>query len=117
MKLRAAGEFASENLNVAAKYAEYLTRADESSVAKLRPDCGTVVGKGLSRVAVYRDDNGALHEFSAVCPHLACIIHWNHAERSWDCPCHGSRFSRYGEVVNGPAITNLRALSREEAVR
>ena len=50
-----------------------------------------------------RDGNGTAHEMSAVCPHLGCIVHWNGAEHSWDCPCHGSRFDQDGTVTGGPA--------------
>jgi Rieske Fe-S protein len=56
---------------------------------------------------VYRDDAGKLHEFSAVCTHLGCVVHWNPAERTFDCPCHGSRFDCMGKVVNGPANSDL----------
>jgi glycine/D-amino acid oxidase-like deaminating enzyme/nitrite reductase/ring-hydroxylating ferredoxin subunit len=114
--VRSAGDFARENLNVAARYAELVTGGDIHSVQDLSLNSGAVIRKGTSKIAVYRDEHGELHEFSAVCPHLKCIVHWNHAEKSWDCPCHGSRFSRFGEVLNGPAISNLKALSRAEAV-
>ena len=57
--------------------------------------------------AVYRDKAGELHSFSPVCPHMGCDVRWNDAERSWDCPCHGSRFAPTGEVLNGPAVTNM----------
>ena len=57
---------------------------------------------------VRHDDAGTLHEFSAVCTHLYCIVNWNPVEKTWDCPCHGSRFDRYGKVVNGPAIAELK---------
>jgi Rieske Fe-S protein len=60
---------------------------------------------------VYRDDSGALHERSAFCTHLGCIVRWNSMEKTWDCPCHGSRFQTDGHVVNGPAI---RALSNAD---
>ena len=63
---------------------------------------------GARKVAVYRDEHGALTEFSAVCTHLGGVVHWNDAEKSWDCPCHGSRFEATGPVINGPAITGLR---------
>jgi Rieske Fe-S protein len=62
---------------------------------------------GLHKIATYCDDSGMLHEFSAVCPHLKCIVHWNSAEKTWDCPCHGSRFDALGHVLNGPAATDL----------
>jgi len=55
----------------------------------------------------YRDDNGLLHIVSAECTHLKCMVVWNKDELSWDCPCHGSRFSYTGTVINGPAITDL----------
>ena len=58
-------------------------------------------------LAVYRDERGNIHQLSAVCPHLYGIVHWNDTEKTWDCPCHGSRFDPYGKVVNGPAIVGL----------
>ena len=53
------------------------------------------------------DEAGVLHEFSAICPHLKCVVRWDHAEKSWDCPCHGSRFDALGKVLNGPSIADL----------
>ena len=61
----------------------------------------------MSKVAVYRDDRGQVHERSAVCPHLGGIVHWNAAETTWDCPCHGSRFDPLGKVINGPSNVDL----------
>jgi Rieske Fe-S protein len=58
-------------------------------------------------VAVYRDLAGTVHKCSAVCTHLGCVVEWNHVEKSWDCPCHGSRFDAEGRVVMGPAIDDL----------
>ena len=60
------------------------------------------------KCAVHRDHAGELNVVSAVCPHMGCIVHWNEAETSWDCPCHGSRFSIDGEVLEGPAIAALK---------
>ena len=68
---------------------------------------GAVVRRGTGKLAVYRDEQGTLHTRSAVCPHLGCLVGWNTSERTWDCPCHGSRFDCYGTVVNGPANRNL----------
>ena len=59
------------------------------------------------RLAVSRDAAGALHAVSAVCTHLGCIVSWNDAEESWDCPCHGSRFAPDGSVLQGPAVHRL----------
>jgi Rieske Fe-S protein len=62
--------------------------------------------KGQS-VAVYRDDQGAIVERSAICTHMGCTVEWNDAERTWDCPCHGSRFQPDGKVIAGPAESPL----------
>ncbi|MFN2383193.1 MAG: FAD-dependent oxidoreductase [Gemmatimonadota bacterium] len=107
ISLRAAGAFARENLNVAAQYAEYVGPGDAGSVDELKRGSGAVLRRGLDPVAVYRDEEGTLHQRSAVCPHLGCIVAWNGAERTWDCPCHGSRFDAVGRVVNGPALSDL----------
>jgi Rieske Fe-S protein len=61
----------------------------------------------MSKVAVYRAEDGTVHERSAICPHLGCIVAWNPIEASWDCPCHGSRFGSVGAVLHGPAVGNL----------
>ncbi|WP_394808959.1 Rieske 2Fe-2S domain-containing protein [Nitrosomonas sp.] len=62
-------------------------------------------------MAVFKDEQGKLHPSSPKCPHLGCIVHFNSAERSWDCPCHGSRFDTDGEVLHGPASTSLPIIS------
>jgi glycine/D-amino acid oxidase-like deaminating enzyme len=109
--LRAAKEFTREALNMAAQYTDWLKPADVGTVEEIPPGSGATVQHGLSKQAVYRDDAGAVHRFSAVCPHLGCIVHWNASERTFDCPCHGSRFDALGQVINGPAN---RALTRLE---
>lgn len=68
---------------------------------------GGIVSSGGAKVAAYRDDEGGLHAVSATCTHLGCEVAWNAAERSWDCPCHGSRFDPDGQVLNGPAMKPL----------
>ncbi|OBU68473.1 [Fe-S]-binding protein [Stenotrophomonas maltophilia] len=68
---------------------------------------GAIVEHGGQRCAVYRDEEGRLHVMSAVCPHLKCLVQWNGLEKSWDCPCHGSRFSATGALLEGPARTGL----------
>ncbi len=73
----------------------------------IAPGEGAVVGDGRAQRAVYRDPEGGLHELSARCTHLGCIVAWNSGDRSWDCPCHGSRFEPLGEVINGPAVNPL----------
>ena len=100
-------EFVKENLNVAAQYASWVTGGEVSSVGEIAPNTGAVIREGLTKVAVFRDEAGELHRRSAVCPHLGCIVAWNPAASTWDCPCHGSRFDPYGTVVNGPASKDL----------
>jgi Rieske Fe-S protein len=78
-----------------------------SSVGDIPRGEGRVVGAGLGQRAVYRDEAGELHVLSARCTHLACIVNWNAEDRTWDCPCHGSRFDTAGEVTAGPAARPL----------
>lgn len=107
IKFGAAGEFAQEQLNVAAQYTEWLTGDDVDSVKEITRGSGAVIRRGFSKVAVYRDQANRLHECSAVCSHLGCIVAWNSLEHTWDCPCHGSRFDPKGKVITGPANTDL----------
>ena len=104
---QAAGEFAKENINVAAQYTDWVTPAEVSSPDEIKPGTGAVLRRGMTKVAVYRDESGVIHERSAVCAHLGCIVGWNPTERTWDCPCHGSRYDPYGKVLNGPAVRGL----------
>jgi glycine/D-amino acid oxidase-like deaminating enzyme/nitrite reductase/ring-hydroxylating ferredoxin subunit len=104
---RAAAEFARENLNVARQYVDYVTRGDVKDADQIPRGTGAVIRRGFQKVAAYRSDAGELHEMSAICPHLGCIVDWNETEKSWDCPCHGSRFDPQGRVINGPANANL----------
>jgi glycine/D-amino acid oxidase-like deaminating enzyme/nitrite reductase/ring-hydroxylating ferredoxin subunit len=111
--LGAIKEFAKENLNVAAQYADYVTPGELDSTDSVLPGNGAIVRRGLSKVAAYRDKEGILHERSAVCTHLGCIVGWNSSEETWDCPCHGSRFDKFGTVVMGPANSNLEPVNSE----
>src|SRR5690606_3145136 len=115
--LRAAREFAAENANVARQYADWVTGGEVDSAAEVAPGSGALIRRGLHKVAVYRDPSGQLHERSAACPHLGCVVHWNAAEKTWDCPCHGSRFDALGKVINGPANVDLEPLERPEDQR
>lgn len=106
--LSAAGEFLKENLNVAVQYADHIKRGDVRSVDDLPAGSGALLQQGVHKIAVFRSDDGKLCQFSATCPHLGCIVQWNGLERSWDCPCHGSRFAADdGHVLFGPAISGL----------
>lgn len=105
--LLAADTFVKEQANVAAQYTDWVTPGEVSTVDEIEPWSGAVLRRGLSKVAVYRDGHGKVHEMSAVCPHLKCIVNWNTVESTWDCPCHGSRFDCHGKVVSGPANSDL----------
>lgn len=105
--LVAGKDFAKENINVAAQYTDLLTPGDVDSVEKIPAGEGAVVRDGISKLAVYRDEAGAIHKMSAICVHLGCVVTWNGAEKTWDCPCHGSRFDCKGGVINGPANMDL----------
>lgn len=105
--LGALGRFAKETANMALQYADWVTAGDVADPGQIAPDSGAVIRRGLKKIAVYRAGDGALVERSAVCPHLGCIVQWNDAEKTWDCPCHGSRFARTGTVINGPANSDL----------
>jgi nitrite reductase/ring-hydroxylating ferredoxin subunit len=107
LSFKAAGDFLKENINVAAQYRDWVTGGDISHVNDIERGQGAVVRRGLKKIAVYRDDGGVVHEMTAVCPHLKCIVHWNRNEKTWDCPCHGSRFDAMGHVLNGPSIADL----------
>jgi Rieske Fe-S protein len=96
-----------ENLNVAAQYTDVLTAGEVDSVDDIEVGQGAVVRSGLTKVAVYRDDDGTAHSMSAFVVHLGCIVSWNDVEKTWDCPCHGSRFDALGVVINGPANSDL----------
>jgi nitrite reductase/ring-hydroxylating ferredoxin subunit len=106
--LEPAKEFAVHNADVAYRFVkDYLVKGDLASETDIQPGEGRVVRRGAHKLAVFRDDSGTLHECSAVCTHLKCIVAWNATEKSWDCPCHGSRFDPYGKVLNGPAVSDL----------
>jgi glycine/D-amino acid oxidase-like deaminating enzyme/nitrite reductase/ring-hydroxylating ferredoxin subunit len=109
---KAVKEYVKMNASVAAQLVDYLTGGDVSSVDEIAPGKGAIVRSGLTKEAVYRAIDGSTTRCSAICPHLGCIVHWNSAEDSWDCPCHGSRFDIEGGVLTGPAISGLK---REKA--
>jgi glycine/D-amino acid oxidase-like deaminating enzyme/nitrite reductase/ring-hydroxylating ferredoxin subunit len=110
---RGFSEFVKENVQTGIQYRDWMTR-ETHDIAELAAGEGCVVSEGFAKVAAYRDKKGEVHRFSAVCPHLGGIVRWNEAEKSWDCPCHGSRFSKMGEVLNGPALNNLEPLHPED---
>jgi glycine/D-amino acid oxidase-like deaminating enzyme/nitrite reductase/ring-hydroxylating ferredoxin subunit len=116
INLRSLSTLAKENLNVAVQYADYVLPADVESVDQIKPGHGAVVSRQGGRVAAYRDEAGKLFERSAVCRHLGCIVNWNGLEKSWDCPCHGSRYDADGQVFVGPANSALPEVGNEDKV-
>lgn len=102
-------DFVAEQANTLSKYGEWVTGGEVDSPQEIAAGDGAIVRDGTRKLAVFRDQQGALHAVSAKCTHLGCVVHWNSAERSWDCPCHGSRFDVDGEVLHGPAATALEA--------
>jgi nitrite reductase/ring-hydroxylating ferredoxin subunit len=108
LSLRAAPSVVKENADSALRFVgDRLVKRGRAS-RPLAPGEGRVVSRRGRQVAVARDDAGALHAVSARCTHLGCIVAFNPAERSWDCPCHGSRFALDGDVLQGPATRPLR---------
>ena len=103
-----AGKLVKEGASVGFHFlADRLGRADERSPDGLAPGEGAILRVGRRKRAVYRDEAGALHILSAVCRHLRCIVAWNPAERTWDCPCHGSRYTGEGQAIQGPTVKDL----------
>jgi glycine/D-amino acid oxidase-like deaminating enzyme/nitrite reductase/ring-hydroxylating ferredoxin subunit len=106
--LRAAKQYARENVESQVGYAGWVTPGEVETADKIAPGEGAILRRGLKKVAASRDAAGKLTECSAACTHLGCIVEWNSNEKTWDCPCHGSRFAPDGHVVNGPARDALK---------
>ncbi len=100
-------EFVKENVNVAQHWIGDRVSPPGDPLEEVAPGEGTVIRRGVRNIAVYKEPDGNLRALSAVCTHLACIVHFNNAEKSWDCPCHGSRFDLDGSVIQGPATKPL----------
>jgi Rieske Fe-S protein len=101
-------DYVKENVD----YPYYLIRdrfagAEAKSLRAVKRGQGRIIERHGGSVAAYRDLAGAVTIRSAVCTHMGCLVRWNTAERTWDCPCHGSRFTPTGEVISGPAETPL----------
>jgi glycine/D-amino acid oxidase-like deaminating enzyme/nitrite reductase/ring-hydroxylating ferredoxin subunit len=109
LKVRgAASMLVKENANVARHWVgDRLARTDAPTIEAVASGEGAIISVDGKRIATYRDDVGRLHSLSPVCTHLGCYVSWNRAEKSWDCPCHGSRFTGEGTVIQGPAVRDL----------
>jgi glycine/D-amino acid oxidase-like deaminating enzyme/nitrite reductase/ring-hydroxylating ferredoxin subunit len=102
--------FVRQNAAVAGRWIGDRLRSRDGDVADIGRGQGQVIRDGRKLVAAYRDDQGTVHAVSAVCTHMGCIVRWNTADRTWDCPCHGSRFDIDGNVVRSPANEPLRSI-------
>ncbi|MDN4073178.1 FAD-dependent oxidoreductase [Fictibacillus terranigra] len=101
-----------ENADVAKHLIEGKLEMPDKTPADLGPDEGAAVTFNGKRAGAYKDPEGKLYVLDTTCTHMGCEVEWNNAERSWDCPCHGSRFSYKGEVVEGPAKDPLEKLDQ-----
>jgi nitrite reductase/ring-hydroxylating ferredoxin subunit len=111
--LASARRIVTANARVARDFVgDRLAAAEVDDPGELEPGQGAIAQYDGQRVAAYRDEEGELHLRSPVCTHLGCHVRFNEAERSWDCPCHGSRYSIDGEVLEGPAREQLAPIKR-----
>ncbi len=109
--VKASGKFAKENISVASHMVK--DRVNAKKVDKppvLPPGEGKVVTISGEKLAVSKNTDGKEMYVSAVCPHLKCVVTWNKLEQTWDCPCHGSRFSPSGKLIAGPAVLGLKQI-------
>jgi len=99
--------FFIENLNVASHFVKGKISRGEKEL-ELEKGQGKVLNIEGKRKGAYRDEDGKLYLVDTTCTHLGCELNWNSAEKSWDCPCHGARFTYKGEVIEGPVMKPLR---------
>lgn len=114
ISLKVTGDYIKEAANMAVQYGDLISKGDLESSAELGLAEGAIISHHLKKYAVYKDEIGAVHAYSAICPHLGCVLSWNGEEKSFDCPCHGSRFTCEGKLVNGPAISDLELVPFKE---
>jgi Rieske Fe-S protein len=93
-----------------------LAKAEDDSLDHVARAQGKIVSVDGKKIAAYRDARGKLTLLSPVCTHLKCIVRWNDADKTWDCPCHGSRFKATGEVFSGPAEQPLEKIPKPEVM-
>ena len=105
MKPLTSGEYYKENIKVGVHFIK--DRFTSAEFDKVPSGEGQIINDEGKSYAVYKEEGGDMHITSAVCPHIGCVVKWNHMEKTWDCPCHGSRFNPQGELIIGPATHNL----------
>lgn len=115
LRLKALKEYIKGGVSMAQKY----TRSVEKETVDkgIKNDEGAVIEEGKQKLAIYRDRHGKLHKRSAICPHMGCLVAWNEGEKSFDCPCHGSRFDGCGKAISGPTLGDLKPCSSKKSLR
>ena len=111
--LATGGEFLSQGVKTVESYVEKVLPTPKIDVEKIQKGESAMGELGGKRAAVYRDKSDKLYEMSRECMHLGCPVNWNNAEKSWDCPCHGSRYNFDGKVIHSPTVKDLKPLSEE----
>lgn len=107
--LAAASDFVSENLNIAKRFiADRYAVSQASSLDQVSPGEGRVLRLNGETLAVYRDHHNRVHRLSPVCTHAGCYVRWNGLRQTWDCPCHGGRYSATGQRIYGPPAADLK---------
>lgn len=108
-------EFVKENADVISKFIGMRFSYEQvTSLAELAPGDALLADWEDKKVALYKDEHGKVHAIDPVCPHAGCLVAWNNAEKSWDCPCHGSRFACNGALLTGPATKDLTQIKWED---
>lgn len=105
--LPATGKFLKENVSVAAQYVKDLFLDKDIKTDNLIQGEGKIIKNDGKHYAVAKNTDGEVIAVTAVCPHLKCLVQWNSQEKTWDCPCHGSRFTIEGKLITGPAVKDL----------
>jgi glycine/D-amino acid oxidase-like deaminating enzyme/nitrite reductase/ring-hydroxylating ferredoxin subunit len=110
--------FVKENVDVVKEFFKKRFSVSElPEIADLAPGEARLVKYEAESIALYKDEQGKLHAIDPVCPHAKCMVDWNNAEKSWDCPCHGSRFSYDGALLTGPSVKGLELIELSELVK
>ena len=109
--------FVNHNIDVVKQFAsKFFSGEDLKELAELATNEGKIVKYKDEKIAIFKDENGAVHALSPICTHVGCEVKWNNAELSWDCPCHGARYSYDGRVMTGPTVKNLAKMNIRELV-
>jgi nitrite reductase/ring-hydroxylating ferredoxin subunit len=109
-------ELIKQNINVAGELIKGKLPKETSSPGLFAANEARVVKVGANTIAAYHDKDGKVYALDPVCTHMGCTVAWNNAEKSWDCPCHGSRFSYTGEVLHGPTVKDLPKKESQENI-